>query len=130
MPAKIKAWLQERWIPLTDALAPLTIAQEEEVAAICKVEMQYWTDERGAGLGTLGNLVSQTRKHLTASFPDLNESNSWLNPRSGLREHISLKYINLSKEDWVARVAPSQEKKEKRLQNRQLIDDPDMVVER
>src|SRR5437667_3882874 len=92
--------------------------------------MVYWTNERGASLGTLGNLVSQTRKHLTASFPELNESNSWMNPRAGMREHISLKFLNLSKEDWAARVAPSQEKKEQRLQDRQFLANPDGVVAR
>jgi Telomere resolvase ResT/TelK catalytic domain len=128
--ATIKAWLRARWVLLDAALEPLTVEQEEEIARICQEEMDYWSNERGASLGTIGNLVSQTRKHLSERFPVLNDSNSWFNTRAGVKEHLSLKYINLSKEEWAARVAPSQEKQEARLQDRKFIDDPDLVVSR
>ncbi len=125
-----KVWLQERWPELDQALSGLTVEQEDEVARICQTEMEYWRTERSLALGPLGNAVSATRKHLEEHFSVLDETNSWFNPKKGKQEHISLKYLNLSQEEWAARIAPSKAKLEARLQGRQFINDPDAVVAR
>jgi hypothetical protein len=125
-----KVWLTERWVLLDTALNGLTVEQEDEIARICQEEIAYWKKERNLALGPLGNAVSSTRKHLEEHFSALDSSNSWLNPKKGKQEHISLKHMNLSKEDWAARVVPTQEKLEARLQDRQFITDPDAVVVR
>jgi telomere resolvase len=123
-----KVWLQDRWPRLLDALSGLTLEQEDEIARICQEEMGYWRTGRKLGLGSLGNAVSATRKHLEEHFSALDSSNSWFNPKEGKQEHLSLKYMNLSKEQWAERAAPSIEKLEQRLQDRQFISDPDGVV--
>lgn len=125
-----KIWLQERWVVLDDALAKLTVEQEDEIVRLCQAEIDFYRDERNLSLGPLGNAVSKTRKHLEAHFQVLDASNSWHNPRKGKLEHISLKYLNLTQEQWAERAAPSQEKREARLQDRKFVNDPDAVVER
>src|SRR5579859_6893449 len=105
-------WLQERWVLLDQALLPLTVEQEDEIKRLCEEEIAYFRNERNLKLGTLGNAVSQTRIHLATSLTALDETNSWYNPREGKREHLSTKYMNLSKEEWVKRITPTEEKKE------------------
>lgn len=127
--AEPKKWLQDRWVLLDAALENLTLEREGEVQRLCEVEIDYFRNERNLQLGPLGNMVSQTRRHLLAHFKDvLTENNAWLNPRTAKREHISTKYMNLSKEEWAERTVPSKELKEARLQDRKSISDPDAVV--
>jgi hypothetical protein len=130
MPAKIKQWLQDRWLILDESLNGLTVDHEDQIKQICEDEIEYWRNVQGLGLGTLGNTVSQTRKHLLEHFSVLDATNSWLNPKEGKQEHISTKYMNLSKEEWAARMAPTQERKEARNQDRQFLNDPDAIVAR
>ena len=37
------------------------------------------------------------------------EENWWINPKSGVLEHLALKYLNFSTEEWVQMNLPSQE---------------------
>src|SRR5438045_8012073 len=98
MPTKgPKLWLQERWVLLDQALTQLTVEQEDEIKRLCEEEIAYFRHERKLALSTLGSSVSLTRVHIEECFTVLDETNSWYNPREGKREHIALKYMNLSR---------------------------------
>src|SRR5690242_2830692 len=56
--------------------------------------------------------------------------NSWLNPRSGEREHLARKYLNFSEAEWAAMHALTEQGRELRLEGQQLLNDPAAIVAR
>jgi Telomere resolvase len=126
MPAKV--WLQERWELLIPALESLTVDQEEEIARICQEEIAYWRSRPQMKSATsLKRPMTDTRNMLRARL-ELRDNNTWLNPRTGEREHIALKHLNYSEAEWAAMNVPTLEKREQRLEERKFIDHPDLVV--
>lgn len=70
--------------------------------------------------------MTETRNQIRAL--SLTERNFWLNSRTGKREHMVLKYLNFTEEQWAALNAPAEKKWQERLEEQQLIRDPDAVV--
>jgi hypothetical protein len=117
-----KIWLEERLSIFIPALQPLGTAQEDEIARLCEAEIANW---RGRSTmkkpGSLRPVMTATRKAIKQRI-ELTAENSWKNPRSGQYEHIALKHMNFTPEEWDAMNALSDKKFEARQRNQQLID--------
>ena len=122
-----KVWLQQRWEMLLPQLTSLTLDQEEEIERLCREEIEAWRARPGKA-SSLRVPMTDTRNEIKKIA--LTASNTWVNPRTGKPEHIALKYLNFSPEEWAAMNAPSEEKFQQRLEDRKLIDHPDAVVEK
>ncbi len=126
-----KTWMQDRWEMLMPVLAGLTVDQEEEIARVCQEEIAYWRERPTMqSLSSLNTPMTFMRNKIRKTFVDLTDSNSYVNPRSGKREHIALKYpnMNFSPEEWRAISAPSAAAQQRRMESQQTIEDPDVVV--
>src|SRR5262245_15692926 len=58
------------------------------------------------------------------------QENSWINPRTGEREHLARRYLNFSEAEWAAMHALTEDGRQQRLEGQQLLDDPDAIVAR
>lgn len=123
-----KAWLQERWVVLTEQLQGLTIDNEAEIERICTEEKALWRARPSIkSLSSLKEPMTDTRNEIRR-FP-FNERTRWFNPKTQEHEHIFLKHMNWTEEEWKSMNKPSEDKLKKRLQSVKLIDHPDQVVE-
>jgi hypothetical protein len=123
-----KVWLQERWELLIPALESLTVSQEEEIERICKEEIAYWKSRpQMKSASSLKRPMTDTRNALRDRL-ELRDDNAWINPRTGDREHLALKYLNYSEAEWAEMNALSEDRWQARLEDRKFIDRPDLVV--
>lgn len=122
----VKVWLQERWSMLFPLLQALTVEQEEEIKRLCEEEIENWRGRDGMTASSLRVPMTATRKEIKQWA--LTDGNSWVNPRTREKEHIALKYMNFSTEEWAAMNAPSNAKFQERLEDVKFIDNPDAVV--
>src|SRR5215472_1415310 len=58
----------------------------------------------------------------------LREDNRWFNPRDGVYEHLALKYLNFTRDQWNDLRADTDERFERRLAEQQQIANPDALV--
>jgi hypothetical protein len=121
----VKAWLQDRWSMLFPLLQAVPV-NEEDIKRLCEEELEYWRSVRGLSLSSMRGPITATRNEIR-KWP-LTGNNSWLNPRTREREHIALKYMNLSIEEWAEANAPSEETFQARLEDVKFIESPDAVV--
>src|SRR5450755_138980 len=122
-----KNWLTERLTTFIPAIEALGTDQEAEIERLCIDEVAAWK-ERGLQLSSLRVPMTATRKRLKAIA--LTPANCWKNTRTGEPEHIALKYMNFTPEEWREMNAISEETFQARLQDRQLFDDPRAIVAR
>lgn len=102
-------WLEERLEQLLPVLASLGQEQEEYIKRVCEEELQAWRERPGLqGKYSLGKPVTEARNRIRETL-QLTETNCWINPKSGAREHLSLKYLNLSSLEWTQMHIPSEE---------------------
>jgi hypothetical protein len=102
-------WLEERWEVLLPTLAPLGCAQEEQIKRICEAELDAWRQRPSLKqVNSLRKPLTETRNRIREMFP-VTEDNGWMNPKSGEREHLALKYLNFSTEEWMQMNLPSSE---------------------
>ncbi|GHO70501.1 hypothetical protein KSC_093930 [Ktedonobacter sp. SOSP1-52] len=95
-------------------LAPLGCAQEEEIKRICEAELELW--RRRPSLKRASSLqkpLTETRHRIRETFP-LTQENCWCNPKSGQKEHLSLKYLNFSTQEWRQMAAASEREVQER----------------
>jgi hypothetical protein len=112
---------------LIPALEPLLSAQEEEIQAICEAEKEWWQKRPGIKkLGSLGKPMTDTRNHIREVL-EVRDDNCWKNPKSGVREHIALKYMNFSTEEWTQMSLPSREELQARLAEVLELRDPEAL---
>ncbi|MGH2478663.1 MAG: protelomerase family protein [Ktedonobacteraceae bacterium] len=122
-----KAWLAQRWEMLLEVLEPLTVDQEDQIAQICAEEIAAWKARPSMkSLSSLKEPMSDTR-NMIRELP-LTERNSWLNPKTGKREHIALKHLNYSESEWAAMDKQSEDRLQQRMENQQLLDHPAEIV--
>ena len=124
-----KIWLEERWRTLLPALQALGIAQEAEIARLCEEEIAAWRDRPGMKKASSLRPVMTATRNAIKQLP-LTADNRYRDARSGQWQHIALKYMNFSDEEWASMNALSDEKFQARLENQQLIDNPQEVVAR
>lgn len=120
-------WLEERWSMLRDVLAGLTVGQEAEIARICEEEKQFFRDRFPDSLSSRKKPMTWTRNEIK-SWPYDERTQSWLNPKEGKKEHIALKYMNWSPEEYEAMNASTKQARDERHKVQLFLDDPDAIV--
>jgi len=124
-----KVWLEERLSVLLSALSALDTAQEAEIARLCEEEIAAWRDRPTMKkVGSLRPVMTAARNAIK-QLP-LTAENRYKDAKSGQWQHIALKYMNFTDEEWAAMNAISDEKFQERLENQQVIDHPQEVVQR
>lgn len=123
-------WLEERLLELLPALDALGREQEEEMRVLCEAEKEAWRQRpRMQSEQSLQVPMSQTRNRIREDLL-LREDNWWINPKSGEKEHLSLKYMNFSTEEWTRMTLPEEEELQSRLEHPLVLSDPDILVQR
>lgn len=90
-------WIEDRVSAFLPLVKQLGVADEARIAQLCEQEIEAWRG-RGLAQASLNSPMTAMRKAIK-QLP-LTESNSWINPRTQEQEHIVLKYMNFSKEEW------------------------------
>src|SRR5947199_9625527 len=126
----MKAWQRDRMVMLIDVLASLTAADEAKIEQVCEEEKQYFrTRFEGKAVSSLIEPMTDARGDLRAKLP-LNDQNSYVNPKTQKREHLALKYLNWSEEEWRAMKRPSDQALKERRENLRFLEDPYAIVEK
>ena len=122
-----KQWLAELWeefFPAIEAAGD----DEARIAQICQDEIANWRSRpQMKNISSLRTPMTETRNRIKKTLP-LTEGNSWLNPRTHLREHLSLKYLNFTVEEWAQMNASSGKSFQQRLEEQQFFRDPEQIV--
>ena len=127
--AKMLGWVRDRWMQeLEPVLRTATTAQETQLRALWEGELHWWKTQRHLQGDSLRNPITQVRALIGEL--ELTELNSWENPRTGKREHIGLKVCNLSEGEWVQMNDRSRATTQERLNQTQLVRDPEGIVQR
>ncbi|BCL77536.1 hypothetical protein ccbrp13_00020 [Ktedonobacteria bacterium brp13] len=122
-------WLAERIDILLGQLAPLGHGQEEEIARICAQEIAAWRARPSIKKeSTLRNPMTDTRNAIRERLA-VTVTNRWLNPQTQQYEHLALQYMNFTEEEWIRIMGDSQERFQRRLEEQQLLEQPDVLVQ-
>lgn len=121
-------WLEQNWGVLIPALEPLGQEQEEQIRELCEAEKERWRQRPGVQAdSSLKKPMTETRNHMREVLL-LREDNWWVNPKSGKKEHLALKYMNFSTEEWTRMNLPTPEKIQERQDQPLLLVDPGAIV--
>jgi len=71
--------------------------------------------------------MTETRNYIREVLL-LREDNWWVNPKSGKKEHLALKYLNFSTEEWMRINLPAAERLQERLDQPLLLVDASAIV--
>jgi len=124
-----KAWLEERWKDFLPALSALGIAQEAEIARLCEQEIEAWRQRPQMKKPSSLRPVMTATRNAIKQLP-LTADTRYKDARTGEFQHIALKYMNFSEEEWAAMNALSEEQFQERLEQQQVIDHPQEVISR
>jgi hypothetical protein len=125
----VLGWVRDRWEQeLEPVLRPATVEQELEIRALWERELAWWKEVRGLHGDSLRKPITQVR-HLIKVLP-LTPENSWEDTRTHERVHIGLKVCNLSEGEWVSMNDRNRATTQERLNQTQLVRDPDALVNR
>jgi len=126
----MKQWLMERVDELLPRLEVLDQRQEEEIQRLCEAEIAAWRARPTMrSLRSLNTPMIDARNAIRERLA-VNEANGWINPRTQEREHLALRYLNFSPEEWAAMRALTEEGRQERLEGQQLLDAPLAVIEK
>jgi hypothetical protein len=126
----MKQWLAERLQVLLPRLAVLGKDQEAEIQRLCEEEIASWRSRPTMkSLRSLNTPMIDARNAIKEQL-EVTQDNSWLNPRTGEREHLARKYLNFSEQEWAAMHALTEDGRQQRLEGQQLLSDPDGIVNR
>lgn len=124
-----RKWLEERWEALLPALEPLGKEQEEQIRVLCEAEKEWWRQRPGMKERSLNTPMTETRNRIREVLL-LREDNWWINPKSQVKEHIALKYLNFSTEEWTRITLPDKEVLQERLEQPLLLTNSEELVAR
>jgi hypothetical protein len=123
-------WLAERMDAFVEAVAPLGKEQEHVIAEMCEREIAAWRARpQMRKQASLKVPMTDARKRVRSRLA-VSDHNSWFNAQTGQWEHLALKYLNFSNEEWLEINAPSEEALRQRRDDPGYIADPDAVVEK
>ncbi len=126
----MKQWLAERLQVLLPRLAALGKEQEGEIERLCEEEIASWRSRPTMkSLRSLNTPMIDAHNAIKEQLA-VTEDNSWINPRTGERHHLALKYLNCSEAEWAAMHALTEEGRQRRLEGQQLLTDPHRIVAR
>lgn len=121
-------WLEERWEVLLPMLASLTRAQEEQIKRICETELEVWRQRPSLRQATsLRKPLTETRNRIRETLR-VSDETGWINPKSGEREHLALKYLNFSSDEWVQMNQPPADVLQERLAHPLELAHPSAVL--
>ncbi len=121
-------WLEERWEVLMPVLEVLGCAQEEQIKSICEAELALWRQRPSLRqANSLRKPLTETRNRIRESVP-VTEENGWINPKSNELEHLALKYLNLSMQEWMQMNMPTPEELQARLKHPLPLSNPSVLV--
>ncbi|QBD77326.1 hypothetical protein EPA93_15555 [Ktedonosporobacter rubrisoli] len=113
---------------LLDRLRPLGVTEEREIERLCQEEIAAWRARPTMVVeSSLQEPLRHARNAIREHLP-LTGANRWKNPKTKKYEHIALKYLNFSLEEWQRINTDSEERFAQRIRSQQRIDDPDAVV--
>ncbi len=122
-------WLEARWDVLIPQVVRCGIAQEEEIRRLCEEEIAAWKSRsRCSTVSSLRTPLTQTRNRVRQL--DVTAENSWVNPKTRKREHLALKYLTLSADEWMQLRMPSEQSMQRREAQPLWLSAPDVIVER
>lgn len=111
----VSRWLEERWEVLLPALAALGVEQEEQIKRLCEGELEGWRERPSVRkANSLRKPLTQTRNRIRETLV-VTQENGWIDPKSGSREHLALKYLNLPEAQWVQMNVASEEEQRRRV---------------
>ncbi|GHO68442.1 hypothetical protein KSC_073340 [Ktedonobacter sp. SOSP1-52] len=125
---KITGWERDYWqgmLPQVERLAHER--NEPALAQLAKEVFAYWREERHLSESSIRNPLTNLRNQIK-QLP-LTEQNSYLTD-SGQREHLALKYVRLTQQEWVQLNAPARQKLDERLGDSLPLKEVDVLVER
>ena len=122
-------WLEERWQVFMPTLAGLGKGQEEQIKMLCEAEIAAWRERpRMKQANSIRKPLTETRNRIRETFT-LSEENTWCNPKSGASEHLSLKYLNFSSQEWIDLTLPAPDVLSARQKNPQPVADPEGLLQ-
>lgn len=124
-------WQYERLFAeggLLDRLRSLGVTEEREIERLCQEEIAAWRARPTMIVeSSLQEPLRHARNAIREHLP-LTGVNQWKNPKTKKYEHIALKYLNFSLEEWQRINTDSEERFARRLREQQRIDDPNAIV--
>lgn len=124
-------WQHERLFGeggLLEQLRPLGVLEEQEIEQICAAEIAAWRTRPTMIIeSSLQEPLRHARNAIRGHLP-LTRANRWKNPKTKEDEHIALKHLNFSLEEWHRINTDSEERFARRLRQQQRIENPDAVV--
>jgi hypothetical protein len=128
---EITMWQRERLFGaggLLDQLRPLGVSEEQEIEKICRAEIAEWRARPTMLVeSSLQEPLRHARNAIREHLP-LTRANRWKSPKTNKDEHVALKYLNFSLEEWQRINTDSDERFARRLRQQQRIEHPDAVV--
>ena len=121
-------WLAARMDVFVEAVVPLGREQEQAIAALCEREIAAWRARPTMRVTASLKVPMTDARNILRSRLVVSDQNSWLNPQTGQREHLALKYLNFTNEEWLSMNAPSEEALRVRREDPGYVPDPDAVV--
>jgi len=95
---------------------PHRVQHEGALTSLCEEEIAYWRSRPTMkSLRSLNTPMIDARNAIKEQLP-LSPENSWLNPRTGEREHLARKYLNFSEQEWAAMHALTEDGRQQRLE--------------
>jgi hypothetical protein len=126
-PTMTLKWLEQRLESFLPQIASLGLADEAEIADLVHSEIEAWKARPSIkSERSLRNPMYFARRALE-QLP-LTPDNSWHNPRYDRSEHIALKYMYFSPQQWTAYNESTSTQLEHRLSHSKFISDPDAIV--
>jgi hypothetical protein len=121
-------WLEQSWEVLIPALDPLGKEQEEQIRVLCQAEIERWRQRPSMKKeSSLTKPMVETRNHIREVLL-VREDNWWVNPKSGRKEHLALKYMNFSTEEWTRISLPALAQLQERLDQPLVLVNPEVLV--
>jgi hypothetical protein len=123
----MSSWIEERVKMFVPLIAPLGVPDEAALEQACAQEIEAWR-ARGLAQASLNSPMTAMRTAIK-QLP-LTEENAWVNPRTQEREHLALKYMNFSKEEWDRIKASTTKRVFERMEQQHFLNEPEDVVRR
>jgi hypothetical protein len=121
-----KKWLQERWDDFFPGLEAAG-TNEAAIAQLCRQELENWRARPTMReLRSLTGPLTETRNKIK-ELP-LTDGVAWRNTRTQEVEHLALRYLNLTEEEWAQVHALGEARQRQRREDQQFVTDPDGIV--
>lgn len=113
---------------LLEQLRVLGVEQEEQIEQVCQEELAAWRARPSMQVeSSLQEPLRHARNAIREHLP-VTAANQWKNPKTKEYEHLALKYLNFTLEEWQRINADSEERFARRRRQQQRMDHPETLV--